>query len=298
MSAAEHPARLRVGVIGPGRVGTVLARALALAGHSVAAVAAVSQASRERAASWLPDATVREPADVLAETDLVLLTVPDDELERLVDGLARTGARLSGKLLVHTSGSYGVSILRPAIRHGAIPLAIHPVMTFTGRQEDVDKLTSCRFGVTAPEELRPVAEALVVEMGGEPVFIAEQHRALYHAALAYGANYLVTLVTESARLLELAGVAEPGKMLGPLLEAALDNGLRLGIDGLTGPVVRGDARTVGGHIAQLQGSAPEALPSYLALARLTADWALAAGVLDPTDAEDLLDALAGREDTT
>ena len=61
------------------------------------------------------------------------------------------------------------------------------------------------FGITAPDPLRPVAEALVIEMGGEPVFIAEENRGLYHAALAGAANHLVTLVTESCDLLQAAG---------------------------------------------------------------------------------------------
>jgi predicted short-subunit dehydrogenase-like oxidoreductase (DUF2520 family) len=141
--------------------------------------------------------------------------------------------------------------------------------------------------------LRPVAEALVVEMGGEPVFIAEEHRDLYHAALASGANYLVTLVTAASDLLRDAGVAQPARMLGPLLSAALDNALRLGDAALTGPVARGDADTVASHVSALRADAPEVLPAYLALARLTADRAVAAGMLSAPDAQRLLGVLGG-----
>src|SRR5438874_2410739 len=83
------------------------------------------------------------------------------------------------------------------------------------------------LGVTAPEPLRTAAEALVIEMGGEPVFIAEESRGLYHAALASAANHLVTLVVQAAELLGVAGVTDPARMLAPLLSAALDNALRL-----------------------------------------------------------------------
>src|SRR5262249_12837693 len=157
---------------------------------------------------------------------------------------ASTGAKLSGRLLAHASGRHGLAVLEPAVRAGGLPLALHPVMTFTGRPDDVDRLTGVSFGVTAPEPLRPVAEALVVEMGGEPVFIAEENRDLYHAALAGAANHLVTLVVQARDLLSAAGVANPSRMLGPLLSAALDNALRLGDAALTGPVARGDAETV------------------------------------------------------
>ena len=191
------------------------------------------------------------PDQVLARADLVLLTVPDDVLPGLVAGLAATGSPMQGRLVVHASGRHGLAVLEPAVRRGALPLALHPVMTFTGRPDDIDKLAGICFGVTAPAPLRPVAEALVVEMGGEPVFIAEEDRDLYHAALASAANHLVTLVVQAADLLRAAGVADPGRMLGPLLSAALDNALRLGDAALTGPVARGDADTVASHIEAL-----------------------------------------------
>ncbi|MFD0775129.1 Rossmann-like and DUF2520 domain-containing protein [Streptomonospora algeriensis] len=287
----QRPARLRVGVIGAGRVGSVLGAALERVGHRVVAASAVSEASRDRVAGRLPGARVAEPAEVVAESDLVLLTVPDDALEALVHGLVETGADVSGTFLVHTSGAHGYHVLASATAAGGLPLALHPVMTFTGRDEDLDRLASCSFGVTSPDALRPIAEALVVEMGAEPVWIAEEYRTLYHTALAGGANHLVTLVAESASLLHAAGVEHPSRMLGPLMGAALDNGLRLGMDGLSGPVLRGDTETVSAHIGELRRHSPESVSAYVALARLTADRALAAGLLKPHDAERLLDVL-------
>jgi predicted short-subunit dehydrogenase-like oxidoreductase (DUF2520 family) len=280
-------------VIGAGRAGTVLGAALARAGHQVVAVSAVSDRSLTRAADMLPGAAVMPPPEVLAASDLVLLTVPDDVLPGLVSGLAATAAPLEGRLLAHASGRHGLAVLDPATRRGALPLALHPVMTFTGRPDDLDKLAGISFGVTAPEPLRPAAEALVIEMGGEPVFIEEASRGLYHAGLASAANHLVALVAQSADLLRAAGVTEPSRMLAPLLSAALDNALRLGDAGLTGPVARGDADTVAEHIQALRDVSPEALRAYIALARLTADRALAAGILSPADAQRLLDVLAG-----
>ena len=288
-----HPAQLRVGVVSAGRVGTALAVALSRAGHRVVAASAVSAASRERIDRFLPGTPVLEPAEVLEAADLVLLTVPDDALAGLVSGLAATSAPLAGRLIAHASGRHGLAVLEPAVRRGALPLALHPVMTFTGRPDDVDRLTGICFGVTAPEALRPVAEVLVMEMGGEPVFIAEEYRSLYHAALAGAANHLVTQVVQGCDLLAAAGVGQPARMLGPLLSAALDNSLRLGDAALTGPVARGDADTVASHVAALEAAAPEALPAYLALARLTAGRAMAAGMLAAPDAQRLLDVLAG-----
>ncbi|MEU0411420.1 DUF2520 domain-containing protein [Streptomyces griseorubiginosus] len=292
----DRPARLTVGVVGAGRVGPALAASLQLAGHRPVAVSGVSDASRRRAELMLPDVPLVTPADVLQRADLVLLTVPDDTLPGLVEGLAETGAVRPGQLLVHTSGRYGAKVLDPALRAGALPLALHPAMTFTGTPVDVQRLAGCSFGVTAPEELRLAAEALVIEMGGEPEWIEETKRPLYHAALALGANHLVTLVAQAMELLRSAGVEAPDRMLGPLLGAALDNALRSGDAALTGPVARGDAGTVAAHVTELRKHAPQTVSGYLAMARATADRALAHGLLKPELAEDLLGVLAGQTD--
>lgn len=294
MQPADRPARLRVGVVGVGRVGSALAVALARAGHSVVSVAAVSDASRRRATDRLPHAEVKPADEVVNDADLVLLTVPDDVLPALVQGLAEVGAFRPGQLVAHTSGRHGLDVLDPATRQGALPLALHPVMTFAGGAEDVERLAGTSFGVTAPEPLRAAGEALVVEMGGEPVWVPEEARVLYHAALAWGSNYLVTLVAVAADLLRQAGAERPDLLLAPLLGAALDNALRRGDHALTGPVARGDAGTVRAHLDVLRANAPEVVPAYVALARLTADRALRDGRLDPKAAEALLDTLADR----
>ncbi|MEU2793102.1 DUF2520 domain-containing protein [Streptomyces sp. NPDC007100] len=294
--AQDRPARLTVGVVGAGRVGPALAASLQLAGHRPVAVSGVSDASVRRAAALLPDVPVVPPSEVLRRAELVLLTVPDDALPGLVAGLAETGAVRPGQLLVHTSGRFGTAVLDPATRAGALPLALHPAMTFTGTRVDVQRLAGCSFGVTAPDPLRMAAEALVIEMGGEPEWIEEAARPLYHAALAIGANHLVTLVAQAMELLRDAGVGAPDRMLGPLLGAALDNALRSGDAALTGPVARGDAGTVAAHVAELRRHAPQSVAGYLAMARTTADRALAHGLLKPELAEDLLGVLSNAGD--
>jgi predicted short-subunit dehydrogenase-like oxidoreductase (DUF2520 family) len=287
---ADRPARLAVGTIGAGRVGAVLAAALGRAGHHPVAVAAVSRASRRRAEALVPEAAVLPPDQVAARADLLLLCVPDDVLAELVNGLTAAEAVRPGTLVAHSSGAHGFRVLDPLLSVGALPLALHPVMTFTGTDVDLQRLAGACFGVTAPDELRLAAEALVIEMGAEPVWIEESLRPLYHAALATGANHLVTLVNQAADLLRDAGVEYPARMLGPLLGAALDNSLRHGDNAMTGPVARGDAGTVRTHLEVLTD--PPVRSAYIALSRLAAVRALAAGVLPADRAEALLDVLA------
>ena len=295
---AERPGRLSVGVVGAGRVGAVLAAALREAGHSVVAASGVSQASAERIDALLPGVPVLPPDQVVGAAELVLLTVPDDALQQLAAGLANVGVWRQGQLVVHTSGRHGVGILSDAASVGAIPLAIHPAMTFTGTSLDRARLAGTTFAVTAPVAFLPIAQALVVEMGGEPLVVEEGDRPAYHAALVHGANHAVTLAAQAAATLSRLGIEEPGLVLGPLMQAAIDNALRDApgsVASLTGPVVRGDAGTIAAHLVALS-AVPETRSAYRALARATADLALAGGRIGPAQYADIIATLGLEEE--
>jgi predicted short-subunit dehydrogenase-like oxidoreductase (DUF2520 family) len=297
--AMSRPARLAVGVVSTGRVGAVLGAALARAGHTVVAASGVSKESVRRAEELLPDVPLKPPDEVARAADLVLLALPDDALAGVMRGLVAMDAVRPGQIVVHTSGAHGVEVLEPAAGIGALPLALHPVMTFTGRAEDLERIAACCFGVTAAdgdEAAWSVGEALVVEMGAEPVRVPAAARPLYHTALTHGANHLVTLVGESAELLRAAGVGGPERLLGPLLSAALDNALRHGDRALTGPVARGDAGTVRAHIDVLAKHAPQMLPAYRALAARTARRARDAGLLRADLAPDVIAAIESEDE--
>ena len=269
-----------VGVIGAGRVGAVLGAILAdTPGYALAAVSGETPETRERIAVLLPGAQIRKPTDVARAADLLLLTVPDDRLAGVVCSLAGSGAIREGQYVVHTSGKHGLDVLRPAADLGAHVLALHPAMTFTGTAVDRERLQGCVFGVTATPADLAYAERLVAVLGGRPVRVAEDQRALYHAGLAHGANHLVTLVAQAMDMLAASGVADPSGTLRPLLTAALDNALTDGDAALTGPVARGDRRTVRDHLAQITEHTPGSLDSYVAMARATVDRSAADGRL-------------------
>ncbi|MGO2004781.1 Rossmann-like and DUF2520 domain-containing protein [Arthrobacter rhombi] len=290
----SKPGRLGVGIIGAGKVGAVLGAALRSAEHAVVGVHAVSEASRDRADILLPGVPVLEIPEIVRRSELVLLAVPDDALPPLVKGLADAGHWQPGQLVVHTSGRYGTGILAPAQAAGAIPLAIHPAMSFTGMSLDLVRLNECMFGVTAAAMVLPIAQALVVEMGAESTVIAEEDRGIYHAALAHASNHLVTLAGQSAELLRRIGVEAPERVLGPLMRGSLENALASGEGALTGPVARGDTGTINAHRAALAGGEipSDIRDAYLAMGRATAQRALDRGLLNETQAATILDALS------
>lgn len=289
-------APIKVGVVGAGRVGAVLAAALSAAGHEIVATAGESDASRRRIAELLPGVPVLKPTAVARRADLLLLTVPDDMLANVVTMLAASGAIREGQYVVHTSGRHGLSVLTPAAELGAHTIAMHPAMTFTGTAVDLDRLRGCVFGLTAsttPD--RAFAESLVHDLGGKPMWVPEEMRTLYHAGLAHGANHLVTLVTEAMEILASAGASDPAGTLRPLLTAALDNALQHGDAALTGPIVRGDAGTVQAHLEDIAANAPQTLPSYVAMARATLSRAVSDGRLLPIRARKIAALLEAAE---
>ncbi|MCT1867374.1 DUF2520 domain-containing protein [Dermabacter sp. p3-SID358] len=261
-----------VGVISAGRVGAVLGNALRAAGHQVTGVVARSDASRERADVLLPGAPILTPDEVIERSELVILAVPDDELAPLASSLAKRGIVPGAQIIVHTSGRYGIEVLRPLEEAGAITLALHPAMTFTGTSLDLGRLVGCPWAITARPMFAPIAKALVLELDGVSIDIAEGDRTAYHAALAHGSNHLVVLVSQVLQILDAIGVEDPSALVGPLLNASLEESLRLGPGALTGPVQRGDAGTVENHLVAIEElDLGGALPTYRALARAALD---------------------------
>src|SRR3954466_14112674 len=277
-----------IGVVGAGRVGAVLAAALRSAGHDVVAAAGDSAASLHRIETLLPGVRHAKPTDVARACDLLLLPVPDDMLENVVTQLVGAGAIREGQVVCHTSGRHGLAVLESATAVGARPIAMHPAMTFTGTELDLDRLEGCVFGMTAGDAERAYAESLVADLRGIPLWVPESKRTLYHAGLAHGANHLVTLVSQAMELLAASGAEDPAATLRPLLSAALDNALASGDAALTGPIVRGDVKTVQAHLHDIAENAPATVPSYVAMAKATADRAVLDGRLLPIRAARLV----------
>lgn len=216
--------RLGVGIIGAGRVGPVIGAALGGAGHAITGI--TSGSDDDRVAGVLPDVPVLEAAEVLRRSELVVVSVPHDELRGLVTGLAEIGAWQTGQLVLHTDPAYGIGVLEPAQRSGAIPLAVHPAITFTGTSIDLRQLQAGFAAVTAPAPVLPIAQALAVELGCEPVVISEEDRPAYAEAIATASEFSRAIIGQSTSLLRGIGVENPGGYLSALVQSAVENALR------------------------------------------------------------------------
>ena len=286
----------RIGILGAGAVGTTLARALAARGAHVTAVASRTRASAEALAAVLPGAHA-VPAEALpAEADLVLLAVAD----AAITPLAETVPWRTGQGVAHLSGARGADALAAVTVRGALPAALHPLMTITRPTPDtpaealLQRLAGCSWTLDAADPtLASALETLVTALGGSVIRLAPQDRIPYHIAGVLASNYVVALLAAAARLWEpFAAPEEALRALLPLLRGAADNLASAGLpQALSGPVARGDVETIATHLAWLDAhaaGAPElsaVRDAYIALAELTIPVALAKGTLTPEAAE-------------
>lgn len=217
--------RLSVGVVGAGPVGVVLGQALASAGHQVIGISTTDPTKIERAEVLLPGVEIRTVDELVQLADLVLFAIPASNLATTVSGLAKAGLFRPGQLVVHTAGEHGLEILQPATAAGAIGLAIHPAMTFTGTSMDFARIRESYFAVSAPNMALPIAQALVIEMGAEPVVISESDRETYFEAISVANNFSKLIVNQAIGLLESVGTANARALLGPLIYSAVDEAL-------------------------------------------------------------------------
>jgi predicted short-subunit dehydrogenase-like oxidoreductase (DUF2520 family) len=281
-----------VAVVGAGRVGTAIAVLLGRAGHRVVAISGRSDTVR-RARTYLPGVPVRPGEEAAAAAELVLIATPDDAIEATAASLAAAGAVGRGTWVVHVSGALGLGALAAVLATGARRLAIHPLQTFPDVDAALARLPGCAIAVTADDpDGRALGEQLSRDLGGFPFELADEHRALYHAAAVFASNYLVTGAAVAEWLLGAAGVENPRAVLAPLQRASLENVERLGPAALTGPAARGDAGTIRRNLEALKQDAPELIPAYVGMARAALHVADRAGRLDADGRAAVEDVLA------
>ncbi|MBL8651071.1 MAG: DUF2520 domain-containing protein [Sphingopyxis sp.] len=263
----------RVGIAGTGRVARAMALALAPRSAEPVLIWGRSPDQAQAAASAVGATIAQACVELAAHCDLILLAVADDALAAVVADLAGALSPGAEPFVCHVSGGSGAAILASLRDRGALTAAVHPAMTFTGDPAlEMERMTGAHFAITAPDaEALAEARTLVGRLGGIAVEIAEERRPLYHAALSHAANHLVTLLAGASQALRVAGADEPEALLAPLVGAALENSLERGFDALSGPLLRGDADMIRGHIAALARDCPELLPAYRAMALATLD---------------------------
>jgi predicted short-subunit dehydrogenase-like oxidoreductase (DUF2520 family) len=216
---------LKIGIIGDEPAGPVLAKAWALAGHELVGAAVSSPAAIERVEALIPDVHIDSMPAVTEDSDVVILAVPYDDVQITCDGLADLGLFGPKKIVIHLSPLRGYGVLGGAGLHGAVPIALHPVMHFTGTSMDLMVLKNSTIAVSAPEVFQPIAQALAIELGGEPVLVSEEQRAAYAEAYEVATGFSSLVVQQALGILSEADVENPSRLIGPVVRSAIEHAL-------------------------------------------------------------------------
>ena len=264
-----QPTRPSIAIIGLGRVGMVLGRALHAAGYKVVAVASRSPV-KAASAAVLFKAVAAAPLAATQAADLTLLTISDDAIPAVVAELAATGAWQAGQSVVHASGASPGAVLASAAVHGAAIGGLHPLAAFAN--PDATLPPGLTFAIEATGVLHGQLWRMAQELGGYPLDLDPAHKTLYHAAAVIASNYTVTLAALATELFAQMGTspAQALQALVPLMRTTLDNMERQGLPlALTGPLLRGDVSTVHRHLVALDEAAPRVGALYRCLAHGT-----------------------------
>lgn len=254
-----------VSIVGAGRVGGAIGLALARAGYTISAAWSNSRAGRERAHQLL-DAPILDPDEACRAAEVVIVAVPDDAIESVAK-LVAPGAR-RGKYVVHTSGGTSIEALRSVRDAGAHIGSLHPLMTVP--EPDPDALAGAAVAVTCETRERAALYRIARAWGGRPFILADEDKAMYHAAAVFASNYVVSSIWAANAIFKTIGVNNAQPLLAPLLRATLENVIEKGpAKAITGPVVRGDLNTVRRHIDTLKASDEQIANAYRAMARMT-----------------------------
>jgi predicted short-subunit dehydrogenase-like oxidoreductase (DUF2520 family) len=250
-----------VAIAGAGRVGSALGLLLRERGVPVLAIAGRDPKRTSAAAKFIGDA-VRPVtySQLIAHAERILIAVPDDALESIATLLAAAGVPRTAAV-IHTSGARGPEALAALESRGVSCAAMHPLQTVTTPQQGLSAIPGSAFGISGSSKALEWALEIVALLEGTPLIIAPGMRPLYHAAAVMASNYIVALIDSAVILMGAAGIQPEDALraLAPLVRASTENTLEAGSTAaLTGPIERGDARTVLAHLQALM-EAPETI---------------------------------------
>ncbi len=264
-------------------MGSAFARALSEAGYPLLTFIDRQRSRCDELLKFIPEAhSATDLNSIRLETEILLICVPDDQIAAVDHGLRKRLPKLRLQACAHTSGAYQAGCLKSAVASNIPVASVHPLQTFP-RGHAAVTLKAIYFAIEGDSSARGILEKLVADIGGKSFNVAAEQKMLYHAAAVMVSNFIPVLLRSAAELMVSSGVSEEEylRMMAPLIRQSLENSLKMGpAHALTGPLARGDAGTVEGHLKTLQAESPAALALYRILSLKALQLAIEKGLPD------------------
>ena len=246
---------MKTGFIGAGKVGFTLGKYFSskTGTNSIKVTGYYSRntQSAEEAANFTGSKAFTDLGALIEASDVLFLTVPDGTISEVFEQVRQYP--VSGKYICHCSGSLSAGEAFPGIdQTGAYEYSVHPLFAVSDKYEAYKELQDVFFAVEGNEEHLPEIKGMLKEAGIDLQVIRAEDKTLYHAAAVTASNLAVALLAESIDMLCQCGFdeADARKALTPLVTGNVQHVLSRGpAAALTGPVERGDAKTIAKHLA-------------------------------------------------
>jgi predicted short-subunit dehydrogenase-like oxidoreductase (DUF2520 family) len=278
-------------IVGCGKVGTALGVFLTRAGYVPAGFASKSLSSAEHLADIVfSDRFSDIPWDVTRHADVVFITTPDSAIESTCSAIAQNAGFTDHAVVLHCSGALASSVLSSAKTCNAWTGSIHPLQSFASAEYRTNPFQGIIVSIEGEDPAVKIAKTIAADLGGTAVTLLTEAKTLYHASAVAASNYLVTLIDLAVQLIEKAGIdrQDAFNLLKPLIEGTLSNIEKVGVrKALTGPIARGDVKTVKKHMEEIGFKRPDLLALYKVLAFYTIDIAAAENTVSESSIKEL-----------
>ncbi len=278
-------------IVGCGKVGTALAVFLTRAGYRPAGFVGKSLSSAKHVAGMvLSDQFSDVPWDITRNADVVFITTPDSAITETCNTISQNMGFVNNAVVLHCSGALASSVLSGAKTCGAWIGSMHPLQSFASADFETNPFQGIIVSLEGEDPAVKTAKKIATDLGGTVVNILTEAKTLYHASAVVASNYLVTLLELAIRLIGEAGIDQRDafNLLKPLIEGTLSNIGKIGVyKALTGPIARGDVKTVETHIKEIGFKRPELLALYKTLALYTIDIAAEGDMISESSIQEL-----------
>ena len=278
-------------IVGCGKVGTALAIFLARAGYVPAGFASKSLSSAKHLADIVFSNHFSDiPWHITRAADVVFITTPDSAIEETCSVIAQNAGFTNHAVVLHCSGALSSSVLSHAKTCNARIGSMHPLQSFASADYRNNPFKGIIVSVEGDAPAVNIAKTIAADLGGTAVTLLTEAKTLYHASAVAASNYLVTLIDLAVQLIQEAGIhrRDAFNLLRPLIEGTLSNIEKVGVrKALTGPIARGDVKTVKKHVEEIGFKRPDLLALYKLLGLYTVDIAAAENTVSKSTIREL-----------